>query len=105
MPVQVTDIIPERGEAPEETPQQAPPPAAAEAPQQEVPEEEPPAPKRRGRPPGSKNRPKPSADEVQDIEEVPTAKPKAEPVRMKRATSRRVLAQEESKSEEAQRGV
>ena len=67
-------------------------------------EEAPPAPKRRGRPPGSRNRPKPPAEEVQDIEEVPKAKPKpkppAEPVRMKRAVSKRVVVQEESESEE-----
>ena len=71
-----------------------------------MPEEEPPAPKRRGRPPGSKNRPKPSTEEVPDIEEVPKAKPKpkppAEPVRMKRAASRRVLVQESESEEESE---
>ena len=104
MPVQVQDIIPEGQQ--EDGPQQAPPPAAEEAPEQGVQEEAPPASKRRGRPPGSRNRPKPPAGEVQDIEEVPKAKPKlkseppAEPVRMKRAASRRVVVQEESESEE-----
>ena len=68
-------------------------------------EEAPPAPKRRGRPPGSKNKPKPPAGEVEDIEEAPRAKPKpkpkppAEPVRMKRAASRRVVIREDSESE------
>ena len=90
MPVQVEDIIPEEA-AQEEAP-----------PQEEAPQEEaPPAPKRRGRPPGSKNKPKPPAGEVQDIEEVPKPKPKppAQPVRMKRAVSRKVVIREESESE------
>ncbi len=96
MPVQVEDIIPA-----EAAPEEAPPP---EEPHEEAPQEEaPPAPKRRGRPPGSKNKPKPPAGEVQDIEEVPKAKPKpkppAEPVRMKRAVSRKVVIREESESE------
>ena len=57
------------------------------------------APKRRGRPPGSKNKPKPPAEEVQDIEEVPKPKPPAQPVRLKRAVSRKVVVREESESE------
>ena len=80
-------------------------------------EEAPPAPKRRGRPPRSRNRPKPppAEDVVQDIKELaevpkakakPKAKPKskapAEPVRLKRAPSRRVVVQEESESEEGE---
>ena len=94
MPVQVVDIIPEEA-AQEEAPPQD------EAPPQE--EEAPPAPKRRGRPPGSKNKPKPPG-EVQDIEEAPKpkAKPPAEPVRMKRAISRKVVIKEESESEESE---
>ena len=94
MPVQVEDIIPE------EAAQEAPPQEEA---QEDAQEEAIPAPKRRGRPPGSKNKPKPPAGEVQDIEEVPKAKPKpkppAEPVRMKRAVSRKVVIREESESE------
>ncbi len=93
MPVQVEDITPAEA-AQEETPPQ-------EEVQEEVQEvEAPPAPKRRGRPPGSKNKPKQPA-EVQDIEEAPKpkAKPPAEPVRMKRAISRKVVVKEESKSE------
>ena len=94
MPVQVEDIIPEDAAQEEEAPPQEVPPQEEEAP---------PAPKRRGRPPGSKNKPKPPAGEVEDIEEAPKAKPKpkppAEPVRMKRAASRRVVIQEESESE------
>ena len=90
MPVQIVDINPEEA-AQEETPQQE------EAPAQEEPAEEAPPPKRRGRPPGSKNKPKQPA-EVQDIEEAPKAKP-AEPVRMKRAVSRKVVIKEESESE------
>ena len=91
MPVQVQDIIPEDAAQEEAPPRE-------EAPQEEAPQEEaPPAPKRRGRPPGSKNRPKPPAGDVEDIEEAPKAKPKpkpkpkppAEPVRMKRAVSKR----------------
>ncbi len=97
MPVQVVDIIPDEA-AQEETPPQD------EAPPQE--EEAPPAPKRRGRPPGSKNKPKPPAGEVQDIEEAPKAKPKqkppAEPVRMKRAISRKVVIRDEPESEESE---
>ena len=95
MPVQGEDIIPADAAREEE-----------EAPPQEVPPQEvPPAPKRRGRPPGSKNKPKPPAGEVEDIEEAPRAKPKpkpkppAEPVRMKRAASRRVVIREDSESE------
>ena len=93
MPVQVVDINPEEEAAQEETPQQE------EAPSQEPAEEAPP-PKRKGRPPGSKNKPKQPA-EVQDIEEAPKpkAKPPAEPVRMKRAVSRKVVIKEESESE------
>ena len=93
MPVQVVDINPEEEAAQEETPQQE------EAPAQEPAKEAPP-PKRRGRPPGSKNKPKPQG-EVQDIEEAPKpkAKPPAEPVRMKRAVSRKVVIKEESESE------
>ena len=92
MPVQDQDIIPADAAQEEE-----------EAPPQEVPpqeEEATPAPKRRGRPPGSKNKPKPQG-EVQDIEEAPKpkAKPPAEPVRMKRAVSRKVVIKEESESE------
>ena len=96
MPVQVEDIIPAEA-APEEAPPQEK--AQEEAPQEEAP----PAPKRRGRPPGSKNKPKPPAGEVEDIEEVPKAKPKpkppAKPVRMKRAISRKVVIREEPESE------
>ncbi len=67
MPVQVQDIIP--ADAAQEEEEEAPP--------QEVPPlEVPPAPKRRGRPPGSKNKPKPPAGEVRDIEEAPRPKPK-----------------------------
>ena len=90
MPVQVEDIIPAEAAQEEAPPQE-------EAPAQE---EAPPAPKRRGRPPGSKNKPKQPA-EVQDIEEAPKpkAKPPAEPVRMKRAISRKVVIKEESESE------
>ena len=66
MPIQVEDIIPE-GAAQEQSPPQ-------EEAQEEVQEgEAPPAPKRRGRHPGSKNKPKPPAGEVQDIEEAPKA--------------------------------
>ena len=96
MPVQVVDINPEEEAAQEETPQQE------EAPAQEEPAEEAPPPKRRGRPPGSKNKPKPQG-ELQDIEEAPKpkAKPPAELVRMKRAVSRKVVIKEsESESEE-----
>ena len=91
MPVQVEDINPAEA-APEEAPPQEE--AQEEAPQEEAP----PAPKCRGRPPGSKNKLKPPAGEVQDIEEAPKAKPKppAEPVRMKRAVSRKVVTREES---------
>ena len=99
MPVQVEDIIPAEA-APEEAPPQEE--AQEEAPQEEAP----PAPKRRGRPPGSKNKPKPHAGEVEDIEEVPKAKPKpkppSEPVRMKRAISRKVVIREEPESEESE---
>ena len=93
MPVQVVDINPEEA-AQEEAPLQE------EAPQEETP---PPAPTRRGRPPGSKNKPKPQG-EVQDIEEAPKPKadPPAEPVRMKRAISRKVVIKEESESEESE---
>ena len=87
MPVQVEDIIPE------EAAQEAPPQEEA---QEDAQEEAIPAPKRRGRPPGSKNKPKPPAEEVQDIEEVP--KPPAQPVRLKRAV-RKVVVQKESESE------
>ena len=95
MPVQVVDIAQEEEAAQERTPQEDEP-AQEEPPQQE----EAPAPKRRGRPPGSKNKPKQQA-EVQDIEEAPKAKAKspAEPVRMKRAVSRKVVIKEESESE------
>ena len=93
MPVQVEDIIPE------EAAQEAPPQEEA---QEDAQEEAIPAPKRRGRPPGSKNKPKPPAEEVQDIEEAPKEKPKpnppAQPVRMKRA-ARKVVVREESESE------
>ena len=65
MPVQIVDINPEEA-AQEETPQQEEAPA-----QEETPAEEAPPPKRRGRPPGSKNKPKPQG-EVQDIEEAPS---------------------------------
>ena len=92
MPVQVVDIAQEEEAAQERTPQEEEP-AQEEPPHQE----EAPAPKRRGRPPGSKNKPKQQA-EVQDIEEAPKAKP-AEPVRMKRAVSRKVVVKEESESE------
>ena len=92
MPVQVVDIAQEEEAAQERTPQEEEQ-AQEEPPQQE----EAPAPKRRGRPPGSKNKPKQQA-EVQDIEEAPKAKP-AEPVRMKRAVSRKVVIKEESESE------
>ena len=94
MPVQVEDIIPAEA-AQEEAPPQEEAPAQDETP--------PPAPKRRGRPPGSKNKPKQPA-EVQDIEEAPkpTAKPPAEPVRMKRAISRKVVIKEDSESEESE---
>ena len=92
MPVQVVDIAQEEEAAQESTPQEEEP--AQEEPQQE----EAPAPKRRGRPPGSKNKPKQQA-EVQDIEEASKAKPPAEPVRMKRAASRKVVIKEESESE------
>ena len=92
MPVQVVDITQEEEAAQERTPQEEEP-AQEEPPQQE----EAPAPKRRGRPPGSKNKPKQQA-EVQDIEEAPKAMP-AEPVRMKRAVSRKVVIKEESESE------
>ena len=97
MPVQVEDIIPAEAAQEEAPPQEE---AQEEAPQEEAP----PAPKRRGRPPGSKNKPKPPAGEVEDIEEVPKAKPKppAEPVRMKRAVSRKVVVREESESEESE---
>ena len=90
MPVQVEDIIPE------EAAQEAPPQEEA---QEDAQEEAIPAPKRRGRPPGSKNKPKPPAGEVQDIEEVPKPKPPAQPVRLKRAVSRKVVVREESESE------
>ena len=95
MPVQVVDITQEEEAAQERTPQEEEP-AQEEPPQSE----EAPAPKRRGRPPGSKNKPKQQA-EVQDIEEAPKAKAKspAEPVRMKRAASRKVVIKEESESE------
>ena len=95
MPVQVVDIAQEEEAAQERTPQEDEP-AQEEPPQQE----EAPAPKRRGRPPGSKNKPKQQA-EVQDIEEAPKAKAKSpvEPVRMKRAASRKVVIKEESESE------
>lgn len=95
MPVQVVDIAQEEEAAQERTPQEDEP-AQEEPPQQE----EAPAPKRRGRPPGSKNKPKQQA-EVQDIEEAPKAKAKspAEPVRMKRAISRKVVICEELESE------
>ena len=95
MPVQIVDINPEEA-AQEETPQQEEAPAQQEMPAQE----EAPPPKRRGRPPGSKNKPKPQ-EELQDIEEAPKpkAKPPAEPVRMKRAVSRKVVIKEESESE------
>ena len=94
MPVQIVDINPEEEAAQEEPAQQE------EAPAQEEPAEEAPPPKRRGRPPGSKNKPKPQG-ELQDIEEAPKpkAKPPAEPVRMKRAVSRKVVIKEESESE------
>ena len=94
MPVQVQDIIPE-----DAAQEEAPPLEEAQEEAQE--EEAPPAPKRKGRPPGSKNRPKPPAGEVEDIEESPNPKPKspAEPVRMKRAASRRVVIREDSESE------
>ena len=98
MPTQVQDIIP--ADAAQEEEEEAPP---QEVPPQE--EEAPLAPNRRGRPPGSKNKPKPAAGEVEDIEEAPRAKPKpkptppAEPVRMKRAASRRVVIWEDSESE------
>ena len=101
MPVQVQDIIPE-----DAAQEEAPPREEAQEEAQE--EEAPPAPKRRGRPPGSKNKPKAPAGGVEDIEEAPKMKPKpkakppAEPVRMKRATSRRVVIQEESESEESE---
>ena len=99
MPVHVQGIIPADAAQEEEAPPQEE--AREEAPQEEAP----PAPKRRGRPPGSKNKPKPPAGEVEDIEEAPRAKPKpkakppAEPVRMKRAASRRVVIREDSESE------
>ena len=93
MLVQVVDITQEEEAAQERTPQEEEP-AHEEPPQQE----EAPAPKRRGRPPGSKNKPKQQA-EVQDIEEAPKAKSPAEPVRMKRAVSRKVVIKEESESE------
>ncbi len=94
MPVQVVDIIPEEAAQEEAPPQEETPPQEEEAPL---------APKRRGRPPGSKNKPKPPG-EVQDIEEAPKpkAKPPAEPVRMKRAISRKVVIKEESESEESE---
>ena len=90
MPVQVEDIIPAEA-AQEEAPPQEEAPAQEEAP----------PPKRRGRPPGSKNKPKPQG-ELQDIEEAPKPKanPPAEPVRMKRAVSRKVVIKEESESED-----
>ena len=96
MPVQVVDITQEEEAAQERTPQE-------EAPAQEEPAEEAPAPKRRGRPPGSKNKPKQQA-EVQDIEEAPKvkAKPPTEPVRMKRAVSRKVVIKEESAESESE---
>ena len=97
MPVQVEDIIPE--EAAQEAPPQE---EAQEDAQEDAQEEAIPAPKRRGRPPGSKNKPKPPVEEVQDIEEAPKEKPKpnppAQPVRMKRA-ARKVVVREESESE------
>ena len=93
MLVQVVDITQEEEAAQERTPQEEAP-AQEERPQQE----EAPAPKRRGRPPGSKNKPKQQA-ELRDIEEAPKAKPPAEPVRMKRAVSRKVVIKEESESE------
>ena len=87
MPVQVVDIAQEEEAAQESAPQEDEPA------QEEPPQEEAPAPKRKGRPPGSKNKPK------QDIEEAPKAKSPAEPVRMKRAASRKVVIKEESESE------
>ena len=95
MPVQIVDINPEEA-AQEDAPAQEEAPAQQEMPAQE----EAPPPKRRGRPPGSKNKPKPQG-ELQDIEEAPKpkAKPPAEPVRMKRAVSRKVVIKEESESE------
>ena len=118
MPIEVTDIVPEATAAPEQVvaeeaaPQEeeAPLEASAEAPEARCAAPSAPAPKKRGRPPGSKNKPKPPSEVVSEaVSEVVSevapaaslpkvkAKPKAKPaaapaesVRMKRAAPKRV---------------